>query len=89
MTSSTNTSTRPVVMEGTRTAMGRDWVKGTLGSTRLGGGVACGGIMLLWVVVGSHSEHHAISFARSVTSSDTAHHVGGFGEPPNVSRSDT
>jgi hypothetical protein len=37
---------------------------------------------------GSHSAHWVISFATSDTNSKNMHHVGGLGEPPNVSRSD-
>ena len=69
-------------------AIGRAHVNGTLESTRLGEGVVPG-IILLWMALWSHAEHHAISLAKSVTSSQIAHHVGGFGEPPKVSLNDT
>ena len=88
MTSSTNTSTRPEDMDGNRTAIGRAGANGIVDLTRLGG-VLSAVIILLRATVGFQSAHLSISFARSVTSSDTAHQVGGFGAPPNVSRRDT
>jgi hypothetical protein len=70
-----------------RTAIGRAGANGTVDFRRLG--ETCSFIMLLRMTVGSQSEHQAISLARSVTISDIAHHVGGLGDPPNVSRNDT
>jgi hypothetical protein len=79
MTSSTKTSTRPDSRDGIRMDMGLVWANGTVEPTRFA--VICSLIILLRATVGFHSVHHTISFARSVTSSDTAHHVGGFGAP--------
>ena len=56
---------------------------GILVGNNLGTGVVCwSGLKRL---DGSQYSIWLISLARSVTISDTAHHAGGFGEPPKVS----
>jgi hypothetical protein len=87
VTSSTNTSARPSVTDGRLTAMGRACANGTEGLIRLGAFIV--DIMVQRVVSGFQSEHQINSFAKSLTISEIAHQVGGFGDPPKVSRRDT
>jgi hypothetical protein len=70
--------------------MGLAGANGTSNPTRFAGSGAC--VLVIIVLCreqGSHSVHQAISLARSVTNSEIAHQVGGLGDPPNVSLSDT
>ena len=86
MRSSMNPSTIPPSVTGTSTAIGVAWASGICSGSLLGLGTwAWAGLKIM---SGSQSTHLVSSFARSVTSSENMHHVGGLGDPPNVRRRD-
>ena len=80
-------STLPPVLDfGTNTAISFPIAIGMSTESLMGVGVSgCAGLLSS---SGFHSVHWAISFAKSVTSSENMVHVGGFGDPPYVDRRD-
>jgi hypothetical protein len=87
MMSSMKQSERPVAVTGIWTAIGRPLAIAMVRSRKTGAGAVC--CIGLLVTDGSQDLHNGISLLRNVTISEKAHHVGGFGDPPNVSRSAT
>ena len=77
----------PSAVPGTITAIALPTANGIPGGSLIGSGDS--GWAGLLSSAGSHSAHWAISFARSVTNSENMHQVGGFGDPPKVSRRET
>jgi hypothetical protein len=83
--SSMKLSVRAVTVVGMPTASGMARAIGTSSGSKIGVGVS--GWAGLRSFAWSQSSQRRISFDRSVTNSEKAHQVGGFGEPPKVSRS--
>jgi hypothetical protein len=73
----------PVMVVGTTTAIGCASDIGWLSGSLTGAGViGCAGPLR---VLGSQSWQRGVSLERSVTISEKAHQVGGFGDLPKVS----
>jgi hypothetical protein len=80
MRSSIKQSVRAVTDVGTRTAVGQARASGMSSGNSRGAGVSgCAGLLSL---AGSQDGQSGISFARSVTILENAHHAGGFGDRP-------
>ena len=85
MMSSIKLSDLPDVDVGIQTDIVRLGAKGISESSSFGSGArGCTG---LWSSSGFQSLQRGNSLLRSVTISENEHHVGGFGDPPNVSLS--
>jgi hypothetical protein len=79
-------SVLPVTVVGTSTAICLAVVSGSEAGRSIRMGVI--GWAGLLRVSGSQLSQSGISLERLVTISEKAHQVGGFGDPPNVSRSE-